>query len=394
MPALKTIPGIKADEVELLEAAGFLDTTHLSKVTAEELHRELEKANKVLEIVKVAPSLDRVSQWVGKSKRRDEKSEEDAAGGAGSRKRRKRTEEREKEDDDSEVDADGGHRGPRENESAVVDWVDYEADPSVQEMIDRSPLAIPIPAKQLADHGIAPVGIAAASVLNRALGDLEIRATAKARQRSRSGTPRRSSSKPLSSLTGDAIRVERMGIDATRVRSLDDARDEGDLPTAPLERGQVDERMRLLTTARESTNRGKSRDSRFYIRGVLHDRWLLVSLGSIAVLLLALDVPLAILGSLLLVLSDLMPEAIPWAPKWLLVFPLLLPVFGLLYFIFSIRVKCRVCGQKEYVPRHCLKHVKAHHVPGLGHIVPLAVHVLLFKWFHCTFCGTAVRIKE
>jgi hypothetical protein len=33
-------------------------------------------------------------------------------------------------------------------------------------------------------------------------------------------------------------------------------------------------------------------------------------------------------------------------------------------------------------------------VPGLGHILPLAAHVLVFRWFRCTFCGTSVRTKE
>jgi hypothetical protein len=46
------------------------------------------------------------------------------------------------------------------------------------------------------------------------------------------------------------------------------------------------------------------------------------------------------------------------------------------------------------VPKHCLKNRKAHHLPLLGHIGAVALHVMTFKWFNCTFCGTAIRIKK
>jgi hypothetical protein len=47
-----------------------------------------------------------------------------------------------------------------------------------------------------------------------------------------------------------------------------------------------------------------------------------------------------------------------------------------------------------YVPKHCLKNRKAHHLPLLGHIGAVALHVMVFKWFNCTFCGTSIRIKK
>jgi hypothetical protein len=46
------------------------------------------------------------------------------------------------------------------------------------------------------------------------------------------------------------------------------------------------------------------------------------------------------------------------------------------------------------VPKHCLKNKKAHHLPMLGYIGALALHVMTFKWFNCTFCGTSIRIKK
>jgi hypothetical protein len=69
-------------------------------------------------------------------------------------------------------------------------------------------------------------------------------------------------------------------------------------------------------------------------------------------------------------------------------------VFGLLYFLVSFHASCRVCGQKCFVPRECLKNKKAHHLPVLGYILPTALHMLVFRWFRCAHCGTPIRLKE
>ena len=56
--------------------------------------------------------------------------------------------------------------------------------------------------------------------------------------------------------------------------------------------------------------------------------------------------------------------------------------------------KCRICNQRLFVPRRCHKHAKAHHIKFVGYVLPLSVHLLLFHWFRCTYCGTAVRLKK
>jgi hypothetical protein len=66
----------------------------------------------------------------------------------------------------------------------------------------------------------------------------------------------------------------------------------------------------------------------------------------------------------------------------------------LLYFLVSFHASCRVCGQKCFVPRECLKNKKAHHLPVLGYILPTALHMLVFRWFRCAHCGTPIRLKE
>ena len=142
------------------------------------------------------------------------------------------------------------------------------------------------------------------------------------------------------------------------------------------------------------TNKGRSPRSRTYIRGVLHSHPVGLSIGAVLTLALGIMLPLAIASAGLLLLSGEWPERFGWVPKWLLAFPLSLPLFGIAYVIFAMRGSCRICGQKLFVPRLCLKNSKAHHVRGLGYIVPVSLHMLLFRWFRCTYCGTPVRLKK
>ena len=154
------------------------------------------------------------------------------------------------------------------------------------------------------------------------------------------------------------------------------------------------DRVALIRGPRVETNKGRDPQSPFFIRGVLHSHPVSLSIGAIVTLILAIILPLAIVSAGLLLLSDLVPLHFSWVPKWLLAFPFSLPVVGMGYLFFGLGGSCRICGQKQFVPRACLKNTKAHHVRGLGYIVPVAVHMLLFKWFRCTYCGTPVRLKK
>lgn len=89
-----------------------------------------------------------------------------------------------------------------------------------------------------------------------------------------------------------------------------------------------------------------------------------------------------------------MPGRFAWVPPWLLWFPATLPLFGIAWVIWGLNGSCRICGQKLFLHRSHLKNAKAHHVRGLGYIIPLCFQILLFRWFRCTHCGTPVRLKE
>ena len=189
--------------------------------------------------------------------------------------------------------------------------------------------------------------------------------------------------------------MDARGFDASKVRTIEEA--QGDAPpvrATSSKAGMEDDRIALLRAPRPETNAGRKPGSKFYIRGVLHDRPYVVWFGGFFLILLQLCLPLAVVAAPLLILSDQMPEKFAWVPSWVIAFPIALPVLGVLYAFIGTRAKCRVCAQPMYVPKQCLKNKKAHHLPLFGYIGAVAMHVVAFRWFNCTFCGTSIRIKK
>jgi hypothetical protein len=373
---LETIKEIAPDDRELLEAAGWVDPRQLALAEAGDVLAELKKANGVLRLVKAVPQKDAISTWIMAAR--------EITG---------------EQPDEPEDDESGFVDLSQEAELVPSGPVNYENDPDVKEMLKLAPLAIPVPNRLLAERGISPSEISIAPVLNGAESDLEVRVTASPR-------PRKSAmlnNSPKGKHAG-VVKVADSGrgthdgakrtLDTTRVRTMDQPEEDPDVPHMEKRRQTRDERLTLLRTTRESTNRGKKPGTRRYIRGVLHDRPYKVWFGCLVVILFQITVPLSIIAALLLIITEHSPTKLEWVPSWIIAFPLALPILGLLYFTVSFGVKCRVCGQKVLVHRHCRKNSKAHHVFGLGYVLPLAVQTLLFRWFNCTFCGTSIRIKE
>lgn len=416
---------LSAEERDLLEAAGFDEDRDLTRAGPQRIHEELAKANEFLEIMDEAPTLETVEGWVAELKPPEKAGAEKAAGETPTKSAKKaaKTSPRKTAKKTAETPAASSAATANEIAAPAPDaapetveepsalptpaaeapdgYYNFELDPDVQDMLARAPVALPLPNRLLAEKQIPPGEIPAAELLTSAPGDLDVRVSGHSSKPSKAEP-----NAPKSRMAGlvnvaESRRHGKREIDISRIRSLDHARREP-APEAraakraapsPETRAQR-ERLQLLRTARESTNRGKDPNSRRFVRGVLHDRPVLVAFGSLTAILFELCVPAAIIVTPLLILADTYPDTFPAVERWLLVFPLLVPVLGLLYLALSTRVKCRVCAQKVLWPKHCRKHVKAHHLPGLGHILPLAFHTLTFGWFTCTFCGTAVRIKK
>lgn len=349
MTDLRTIPGIGKASLELLEAAGFADAEALAKAGLDELANELERANSILQISKRVPGRSNVEKWIASAR-----------------------------------DITGAPEGaPVE----VRMPVNHEVIPKVATMLAAAPFAIPLPARFLVEQQVTVGDIPAAILLNRYSGDLEVKVD---EQIPKSTRPIAVPSSNVRIADNAATRRE---IDVSRVKSTDTMVG-GVVRPVTMKTADEDERVALIRGPRMETNRGRDPQSRRYIRGVMHGYPIRMALGAVVTLMVFFMLPTAIVSSLLLLLSEEMPQRFGWVPKWLLVFPVSLPVFGLLYLIWGIGCSCRVCGQKIFSPRMCLKNAKAHHIRGLGHIIPVSLHMLLFKWFRCTYCGTPIRLKK
>lgn len=148
----------------------------------------------------------------------------------------------------------------------------------------------------------------------------------------------------------------------------------------------------IRKTASPELNAGKKRHSESYIRGVLHPTPGRVKIGSIFALFTLILFPLNFVacGLVLTVLSELPAET----KMYFLAIPGATVVFGFLYFALSRPVKCRVCGQPVFAAKRCRRNPKAHHIPVLGYIIPTIIHMLIFHWFRCMYCGSSIRLKK
>ena len=349
MTNLRSIPGIGKASLELLEAAGFPDAESLAKAGVDELAHELERANRILQISKRAPARGNVVKWIASAR---------------------------------------DLTGIVENTTVAATMpVNHEISPQVVSMLATAPFAIPLPAKFLVEQQLAVGDIPAAILLNRYSGDLEVKIDDR--------VPGLKPARPVVSSNNVKIAETsgtRMVIDNSRIKSTETLAGAAVRPSAPTVKN--DDRVALIRGPRVETNKGRDPQSRRYVRGVLHSHPVSLSAGAVLTLLLGAMLPLSIVSAGLLLLSSEVPVHFGWVPKWLLVFPASLPVLGLAWLIWGMHGSCRICGQKLFVPRMCLKNSKAHHLFGLGHVIPVCLHMLLFRWFRCTYCGTPVRLKK
>ncbi len=374
MSKLIDIEGIGPEERDLLEAAGWAEPRAIATADLADLSAELEKANRILKIAAVTPDRATVAEWIRK-----------AAASLGEEVVIPPVDEEPVEVDEAAEEALAVVSGP----------VNFEADRDIAAMLDKAPFALPIPARLLAGQGIPPAEVPVAPLLNRAMGDLDVRVDADAVKRPipalREAKPRPA---PAVVKAAEPVVTGRRGIDTAKVRTLEEAQSAPPVKAPSSQAAVANDRVSLIRAPLPETNARRKPSSRFYIRGVLHDRPFRVWFGGFFAVLLQLLLPLAFIAAPLLILSQQSEANFGWVPKWIIAFPMALPFAGLLYLFCSVGAKCRVCGQRLYVPKHCLKNSKAHHLPLIGHIGALALHVMVFRWFKCTFCGTAIRIKK
>jgi hypothetical protein len=351
MAELIDIPGIGKTTLELLEAAGFRDAESLANAGLDDLARELDRANSILKISKRTPGKAVVAKWIASAR--------DLAGVT------------------------------EQPEGPSLMPVNYELTPQVISMLAVAPFAIPLPARILMENQLGVSEIPPAILLNRYSGDLDVKVD---HQLPKGRQPKQAA--PSAGYVKLAeVGPARIEIDRSKLRSTDDM-GEPMARVASIKTSPGNDRVALIRAPRTSTNEGRDPGSKWYIRGVLHSHPVAITLGAVVTLLLFLVTPLAVISAMLLLASTQIPQHFSWVPKWLLVFPLVLPVVGIFYLIYGQSGTCRICGQKLFAHRAHLKNSKAHKIRGLGYILPLCIHILLFRWFRCTHCGTPVRLKE
>lgn len=317
---------ISRSEVELLEAAGYIDVAAFGDFSTQEIYDELERANQMLSIVDEVPSLERIATW-----RRNAGGESYGVGAAASSSL-----------DESEL--------LREDEEAEL------------------PFAQPLSRKFVAKHHI----------------DIE-----SLPQLVEGGSLRKPKAKAVipdgKKDLVETVPGKRKGeIEVQKLRSIDDARNEKVSKSAlPVKNGEVD-RTKVVSP---ETNEGVDPHSRNYVRGVLHNDPIGTSFGAYAFVLtsLLLVASLVPIGYILFHRDEYM---------WGLLSPALFIVAMMIYLGSARKTACPVCRQRQFVPKSCLKHNKAHHIRGLGHMLPTAIHLICFHWFRCIFCGTSIRVKE
>ena len=129
--------------------------------------------------------------------------------------------------------------------------------------------------------------------------------------------------------------------------------------------------------------------SKWTRRGVVHPKPGLLVFGAVISLLWRAAVFASIIAVPWLLLA--VPQPSDYL-NWVYLAGVILLILGVIQLIVMDRARCRVCSCHLFFSRNCAKNKKAHYFPGIGKTASLALHLLLFQWFRCMYCGTAIKL--
>lgn len=351
MTDLAQIPDLEATSLELLEAVGFRRLEEIAESREDSLFHEIENANRILKLAEQTPSHSQVVDWVRFAR----------------------------------MVTGVGEAPSVERESAKVI---EESMPRLSVRLQTAPLAIPLPGSLLQAHGLTVPAIPPGVFAKESFGEEEHCASRVPVVRTEI-----SGRRSIQSHHAEHRLAWPKPADLAHFKSIHEI----ESITARLPKREarpMDERVAVIRAPMPETNQGVNPKSRRYVRGVLHNRPFAIYSGAVLSLWMMGLAPVAVVSSVLLLLSREQPKNFGWVPSWYLVFPLALPLMAICWAIWGWTGSCRICGQKLFVHRAHRKNAKAHHIAGLGYIFPLCIHILLFRWFRCTHCGTPVRLKK
>lgn len=352
---IRQVKSLSDPETELLEAVGVESLPSLAQSEVEALHHELELANRHLSICQAAPSAERVQSWIEKAR------------------------------DLCEI---ASHEPILRLAPDLTLKVSLKAP-----LLEASPVAaaiirdqkIPVKDVPVMDRFVSPERLEEekpqlpASLGRReelpARKDLEMPSELM-EEEAVTEEPAKPKMQYFEKGTAPQFRAK------NEESSLSELQTGQSRAIEPLKRSEAPD---IRKAPSPGLNDGKKQHSRGYIRGVLNPAPMKVKIGAIITLLAMLWLPALIATGVLIVQTKNI---------YFVAIPAVVLVIGLLYLIFARGQRCRICGQPLFAPKSCRRHVKAHHIPFLGYILPTSLQLLIFHWFRCIYCGTSIRLKK
>jgi hypothetical protein len=167
---------------------------------------------------------------------------------------------------------------------------------------------------------------------------------------------------------------------------------EGKISVAPLVRNDADEDAASRPVQRVIPKKEEEQTvSRLVRRGINYPHPVMAYCAALFVLffrfymiVLVIALPIALIQ-----LGETFNEY--WIPTAIAIGVFLL--LGIINLVIISKVRCRVCSCPMFLSQRCFKNKKAHLINGLGYVASLALHMVIFQWFRCMYCGTAIRVR-
>ncbi len=367
---------ITNEQIDLLEAVGYTRADELYEVSASSLLAEMKKANALLGVCEELPKEKVVRKWVEAARAEHGISEELQADVV-----------------QSEVD---------ELQAS------YEDKSDIVQLVMDAPMAEAIPAGVLKQQGASLDDIPEGIVLvehdhDHHISD-EVQELIDKRRAERAAKEKKALAKKEQAKKKQSKKIKKkhkvklddpvveeptteqeeakpVVLNKEVIQNFDDVR-ENRRRVEPLQAAEAGTSVQTSAKVNEGVDRG----SRRYVRGVLHPAAGQFYFASLVII----GLQLSFLGSLCMIPVYFFDREALW-PLWIIGSLIL---FAILWLFSAPKARCQVCRQRQYTPKKCFRHKKAHHVSGIGYMLPTALHALLFHWFRCIFCGTSLRLKK
>lgn len=332
MTSLDRVTGITSDLAAFLGAVGVFTAEDLAAAEAEPLHRELEGLGRKRGRVSLVPGLITVKLWIQSAK-------------------------------------------------AVAQENAAAAEPALPVVEQAQEMEV---AQEIDPDGI-PEAISIMDIPEAIIDETAPDYYAKQAAKQPAPTPpSRASSVPVEQAAEPVVDAWK-SLDKSRFQTLD--------AYAKSERG-IQPLKRKSSEVTDSTDKvhvsSSGKLSRLTRRGVLYPNPWKAIFGALVSLLWRLALIATCIGLPIYLYLNSTPESRPvvetslWLGGFFALSLLQLWVIG--------HTRCRICSCHLFFSKRCSKNSKAHHISLFGYVASLSLHLLLFQWFRCMYCGTAIRL--